>query len=84
MWRKLSHLLGEFCKTLPSQNVIFLTFQNCGMLDLLQLCISQYYRYGSEKLYSTVHVHGTSNSSVLEVLQKVDDISDSWHIVQLW
>ena len=22
---------GEFCKTLPSQNGIFLTFQNCGI-----------------------------------------------------
>ena len=58
---------GEFCKTLPSQNGIYLTFQNCGILDLPQLCICQYYRYGSEKLYSTVHVCGSSHWSICEV-----------------
>ena len=45
---------GEFCKTLPSQNGIFLAFQNCGILDLPQLYICQYYRYGSEKLWETL------------------------------
>ena len=52
---------GEFCKTLLAQNGICLTFQNCGILDLPHFCICQYYRYGSKKLYSTVHIHGSSN-----------------------
>ena len=55
---------GEFCKTLLSQNGIFLTFQNYGILDLPHLCICQYYRYSSEKLYSTVHVCGSYNLSI--------------------
>ena len=45
-------------------NVIFQTFQNCGILDLAHVCICQYYRYGSEKLYSSEHVHGSSNWSM--------------------
>ena len=69
----------EFCKTLPAQNGIFLTFQKC-----LHLCICQYYRYSSEKLYSTVHVCGSSNLSIWEVPWKVYNILDPWHIVQLW
>ena len=59
-----SSFWGEFCKTLTSQNGIFLTFQNCGILDLPHLCICQYYRCGSEKLYSTVHVCGSYNLSI--------------------
>ena len=74
-----SQLLGEFCKTLSSQNGIFITFQNCGILGLPHLCICNYYRYGSEKLYSTVHVCGSSNWSMWEAPWKVDDISDPWH-----
>ena len=31
---------GKFSKTLPSQNVIFLTFQNCGILDLAHMYLS--------------------------------------------
>ena len=33
----------EFCKILPSQNSIFLTFQNWGILHLPHFSISQYY-----------------------------------------
>ena len=79
MWRKLSKLFGWVLQTLPSQNGIFLTFQNCGILDLPHFCVCQYYTYGSEKLYSTVHVCGSSNWSIWEVPWKVDDISDPWH-----
>ena len=39
---------GKFCKILPSQNRIFLTFQNCGRLDLSHFCICQYYSYGTK------------------------------------
>ena len=39
---------GEFSKTLLFENMIFVTFQNCGILDLPHFCICQYYRYGSE------------------------------------
>ena len=51
---------GEFCKILPTQNGICLTFWNCGILDLPHSYICQYYRYGSEKLYSTEHICGSS------------------------
>ena len=69
----------EFWKTLPSQNGIFLTFQNYHILDLLPLCICQYNSYGNEKLYSTVHVHGSWNLLIWEIPWKLDDISDPWH-----
>ena len=49
---------------LPSQNGIFLTFQNCGILDLPHVSICQYNSYGSEKLCNTVHVHGSYNLSI--------------------
>ena len=65
----------EFCKTLLSQNRIFLTFQNCGILDLPHFCICQYYSYGSEQLYSTVHMHGSDNFQ--SDRWPVDDIADS-------
>ena len=39
---------GEFCKTLPTQNRLFLTFQNCGILDLPHVSICQYDKYGTE------------------------------------
>ena len=55
----------EFCKILPSENRIFLTFQNCGILDLLHFCICQYYSYSSHQLYQNVHVHGSYNLSIL-------------------
>ena len=42
---------GEFCKTLPTQNRIFLTFQNCAILNLPHFCICQYDKYSSKKLY---------------------------------
>ena len=48
MYRKLSQLLGEFCKILPSQNSIFKTLQNWGMSGLPHFCTFQYYSYGSE------------------------------------
>ena len=38
----------EFCKRLPAQNRIFLTFQNCGILDLPHVCVCQYDKSGSE------------------------------------
>ena len=38
----------KFCKTLPTQNRIFITFQNCGILDLPHVSICQYDKYGSE------------------------------------
>ena len=44
----------EFCKTLPTQNRIFQTFQNCGILDLLQFCICQYDKYKSKKSYTVL------------------------------
>ena len=47
---------SKFSKILPAQNGISLTFQNCGIFNLPHLYICQYYRYGSEKLYSTVHI----------------------------
>ena len=40
---------GDFCKTLPTQNRIFLTFQKCGIWDLVQFCICQYDKYSSKK-----------------------------------
>ena len=53
---------GEFYKTLLTQNQIFLTFQNCRMLNLPHLCICQCNKYhvlrNSE--YSTVHVYGNN------------------------
>ena len=39
---------GDFCKNLPTQNRIFKTFQNCGILNLAHVCICQYHNYGSE------------------------------------
>ena len=39
---------GEFCKNLPAQNGIFLTFQHCVILDLPHFCICQYYSYGTK------------------------------------
>ena len=36
---------GEFCITLPTQNRIFLTFQNCGNLDLPHVSICVYRTY---------------------------------------
>ena len=54
----------EFCKTLPTQTRIFLTFQNCWILDLPHFCICQYDKYGSKKLYSTVHVCGSYDLSI--------------------
>ena len=38
----------NFYKTLPTQNWIFQTFQNCAILDLPHVCICQYDKYGSE------------------------------------
>ena len=35
----------EFCKTLPTQNRIFLTFQICGNLDLPHISICVYRSY---------------------------------------
>ena len=61
IWSALVDLSSD---VLPSQNGIFLTFQNCGISDLPHLCIWQYYRHCSEKLYSTVHVHGSYNLSI--------------------
>ena len=54
----------EFCKTLPTQNMIFLTFQNCGILDLPHFCICHYDKYSSKKLHSTVHVCGGYDLSI--------------------
>ena len=56
--------LGEFCKTLPNQNRIFLTFKNCGILDLPHFCMCKYNKYSSKKLYSTVHVCGNYDFSM--------------------
>ena len=56
IWRKLSQLLGEFFKNFPAQNRIFLTFQNCGILDLPHFCISQYDKYSS-KNYTVLYMH---------------------------
>ena len=39
---------GHKIKTLSTQNRIFQTFQNCGILDLPHVCICQYNKYGSE------------------------------------
>ena len=61
IWSALVVLRSD---VLPSQNGILLIFQNCGILDLPHLCICQYYRYGSEKLYSTVPVYGSHHLSI--------------------
>ena len=58
---------SEFCKSLRTQNEIFLTFQNCGNLDLPHFCICQYDKYSSKKLYSTVHVCGSYDLLIPEV-----------------
>ena len=55
---------GEYCKALPTQNRIFLTFQNCGILDLPHLCIRQYDKYSSKKFYSNIHVCGSYDLSI--------------------
>ena len=39
---------GDFYKTLPTQNQIFQTFQNCGILDLPHVFICQLNKYGSK------------------------------------
>ena len=39
---------GYFYKILPTQNQIFQTFQNCGILDHPHVCICQYDKYGTE------------------------------------
>ena len=39
----------EFCKTLLTQNRMFLTFQNSGIFDLPHVSICQCDKYGSEK-----------------------------------
>ena len=39
---------GKFCKTLLTQNRIFLTFQTSGILDLPHVSICQCNKYGSE------------------------------------
>ena len=74
-----SQLLGWVCKTLPTLNMIFLTFQNCGILDLSHFCMCKYDKYSSKKLYSTVHVCENYDLSIWEVPWKVVDISDPWH-----
>ena len=61
IWSALVDLSSD---VLPYQNGIILTFQNCGILDLPHFCICQYYSYGSEKLYSTVHVCGSYSLSI--------------------
>ena len=58
---------GEFCKTLPTQNRIFLTFLNYWNLDLSHFCICSYGKYNSKKFYSNVYVHGSYHLSVWEV-----------------
>ena len=68
-WKKVcggnsTSFWGKFCKTLPTQNRIFLTFQNCGILDHSHLCICQYDKYRSKKLYSTVHIRGSYDLSI--------------------
>ena len=45
MEETLPSFWGEFCKTLPTQNRIFLTFQNCGNLDLPYVSICVYGSY---------------------------------------
>ena len=40
---------GEFCKTFPTQNQIFLTFQNYRMLNLPHLSICQCNKYHTKK-----------------------------------
>ena len=41
---------GDFCKTLPTQNQIFLTFQKCRMLNLPHASICQCNKYHSNKV----------------------------------
>ena len=67
---------GDFCKSLPTQNRIFLTFQKCGILDFVQFCICQYDKCSSKRWYSTIHGCGIYNLSIWDVPWKVDDISD--------
>ena len=67
---------SEFCKTLHTQNGIFLTFQICGILDIPHVCICQYDKYSSKKLHSTEHICGSYDLSIWEVPWQVDNISD--------
>ena len=65
-----------FCKTLPTQNRIFLTFQNYGILDLPHVCICPYDKFSSKRLYNTVHLCWSYDLSIWGIPLKVDDISD--------
>ena len=54
-----SSFWGEFCKRLPTQDRIFLTFQICGILELPHVCICQYDKYINKHytvLYMSVEV----------------------------
>ena len=50
-----SSFWGEFCQSLPAQNRIFLTFQNCGILDISHFCICKYDIYSS-KGYTVLYI----------------------------
>ena len=56
--------LGEFYKTLPTQNQIFQTFQNYCNLDIPHMLTCQYDTYNGKKLYNTVYVCGRYDLSV--------------------
>ena len=58
IWLALVDLNSD---VLPSQNGIFLTFQNFGPSTFLYLSVLQ---LGSEWLCNTVHVHGSYNLSI--------------------
>ena len=67
IWRKVFQLLGDFCKSLPTQNTIFQTFQNHWNMQIMHFSVCQYDKYHSKKLCSTIYVYGSYNLSVWEV-----------------
>ena len=67
---------GEFLQNPYFSKQDIPNLPNCGILDLPHLCIINTTNYGSEKLYSTMHVHWSYNLSIWEDSWKIDYISD--------
>ena len=73
--------LGAFCKTLPTQSRIFLTFQNCGILNLPHVCICQYNKYSSKSykvMYMDVEVMICQSERSPERLMRSHTPSIGW------
>ena len=69
----------EFCKTLPSQNRIFLTFQNCGIC-IFHISVFVNTTAMVVNSYTILHMCVEVIICQSDRFQwKVDDISDPWH-----